>query len=169
VAIDSDGSYIHVYQNRITFGTLALATLGLCTVSACSSVHAAAIYPGRVQAQTYHGRPVTLHQYFADHPKVRGATIGAGVGTAAGAVTGLVTGRGVVRGALVGAGAGAGVGLVRSSHLMHRHPILKDVATGSLVGWGLGYAGGRNHGSAARGTLVGAAAGIATGLFVHGL
>jgi len=169
LAPEIDWSDIHMYQNRITFGKTALATAMLCAVSACSGMQAAVIYPGRVHAQAYHRRPVTLHQYFADHPKVRAATIGAGVGTAAGAVTGLVTGRGLVRGALVGAGAGAGVGLVRSSHIMHRHPILKDVATGSLVGWGLGYAGGRNHGTAARGTLAGAAVGMATGLLVHGL
>jgi hypothetical protein len=53
--------------------------------------------------------------------------------------------------------------------MMRRHPIVKDVATGSVVGLGLGLAGGRNHGTAARTTLVGGAAGLATGLLVHGL
>ena len=131
-------------------------------------------YSGYVRAHHYHHQhsqrqATTLHQYFADHPKVKAVTIGAGVGTAAGAVTGLVTGRGVLRGAAIGAGAGAGVGLVRSSQIMHRHPIVKDIATGSLVGWGLGFAGGRNHGTALRGTGVGAAVGLATGLLTHGL
>jgi hypothetical protein len=119
--------------------------------------------------RSYRRQPVTLRQYFADHPKVKATTVGAGVGAAAGAVTGLVTGRGVLRGTAVGAGTGAGVGLVRSSNVMKRHPIVKDVATGSLVGMGIGYAGGRNRGTTARATAVGAAAGLATGLLKHGL
>jgi hypothetical protein len=148
---------------------LVLSAVTLCSaVLMASSASAYSTYSGRVNSSRHHGKhPVTLHQYFSDHPKVRAATIGAGVGTAAGAVTGLVTGRGVLRGAVIGAGAGAGVGLVRSSHIMRRHPIVRDVATGSLVGLGLGLAGGRNHGTAARATGVGAAVGLATGLLTH--
>jgi len=111
------------------------------------------------------GRAKPPGSYWSRHPKIKSAAIGAGVGTAAGAVTGLVTGRGVVRGAAIGAGAGAGVGLLRSSHTMRRHPILNDVATGSVVGLGLGLAGGRHHGTAARATAVGAAVGLGVGLF----
>jgi hypothetical protein len=147
------------------------AVLSLCFCVHAPDALAATTYSAHVKRVVHHTQhhPVTLHQYFAAHPKVRAATIGAGVGTAAGAVTGLVTGRGVLRGAVIGAGSGAGVGLIRSSHTMQRHPIVKDLATGSLVGWGLGMAGGSNHGTAARTTLVGGAAGLATGLLVHGL
>lgn len=107
--------------------------------------------------------------YFQKHPKVKAATIGAGVGTAAGAVTGLVSGRGVVRGGLIGAGTGAGVGLVRSSATMKRHPIANDVATGSLVGLGIGAAASRGHKRALQGTGVGAAVGLGVGLLRNGL
>lgn len=148
---------------------VAGALMGVC-FAASSPVLAQAQYRGYIKnGHGYKRQPVTLHDYFTDHPKVKAATVGAGVGTAAGAVTGLVTGRGVLRGAAVGAGTGVGVGLVRSSHTMRRHPIVKDVATGSLVGLGLGYAGGRHHGTTARATAVGAAAGLATGLLRHGL
>src|SRR5271170_2635785 len=34
----------------------------------------------------YYHKPVTIHDYMSDHPKVRSAAIGAGVGTAAGAI-----------------------------------------------------------------------------------
>ncbi len=141
-----------------------------CCALTSSAAFADTVHRGYV-GTGYRGghHPVTLHQYFADHPKVKATTVGAGIGTAAGAVTGLVTGRGVLRGAAVGAGTGAGVGLVRSSHVMHRHPIVKDIATGSLVGMGLGYAGGRHHGTTAKATAIGAAAGLATGLWKHGL
>lgn len=105
--------------------------------------------------------------YFQRHPKVKAATVGAGVGAAAGAVTGLVTGRGVLRGGAIGAGTGAGVGLVRSSTTMKRHPIIRDVATGTLVGGGLGWAGSRRRGTIAKGAGVGAAVGLGVGLFKH--
>ncbi|MBS1998152.1 MAG: hypothetical protein JSS86_17635 [Cyanobacteria bacterium SZAS LIN-2] len=103
--------------------------------------------------------------FFQRHPKVKAASIGAGVGAGAGALTGLVTGNGVVRGALIGGGAGAGVGLVRSSDTLKRHPIVRDVATGSLVGLGLGAAGSRGHRRALQATGVGAAIGLGVGMF----
>jgi hypothetical protein len=103
--------------------------------------------------------------FFQRHPMVKSATIGAGVGAGAGALTGLVTGRGVVRGALIGGGAGAGVGIVRSSQIMRRHPIMRDVATGSLVGLGLGAAASRGHRLPLQATGVGAALGLGVGLF----
>lgn len=103
--------------------------------------------------------------YFQRHPKVKAATIGAGVGAGAGAVTGLVTRRGVVRGAAIGAGTGAGVGLVRSSKTMKRHPIVKNTATGALVGLGLGAAGSRRGSTVTKTTAAGAAVGLGYGLF----
>jgi hypothetical protein len=103
--------------------------------------------------------------FFQRHPMVKSATIGAGVGAGAGALTGLVTGRGVIRGGLIGAGAGAGVGVVRSSQIMRRHPIVRDVATGSLVGLGLGAAASRGHRLPLQATAVGAALGLGVGLF----
>jgi hypothetical protein len=103
--------------------------------------------------------------FFQRHPMVKAATIGAGVGAGAGALTGLVTGRGVIRGALIGGGAGAGVGVVRSSQIMRRHPIVRDVATGSLVGLGLGAAASRGHRLPLQATAVGAAVGLGVGLF----
>lgn len=103
--------------------------------------------------------------FFQRHPMVKSATIGAGVGAGAGALTGLVTGRGVIRGALIGGGAGAGVGVVRSSQIMRRHPIVRDVATGSLVGLGLGAAASRGHRLPLQATAVGAAVGLGVGLF----
>jgi hypothetical protein len=105
--------------------------------------------------------------YFQRHPKVKAATVGAGVGAGVGALTGLVTGRGVIRGGAIGAGTGAGVGLVRSSTTMKRHPIIRDVATGTLVGGGLGWAGSRRRGAIAKTAGVGAALGLGVGLFKH--
>ncbi|HEY9784506.1 MAG TPA: YMGG-like glycine zipper-containing protein, partial [Candidatus Obscuribacterales bacterium] len=84
--------------------------------------------------------------FFERHPKVKSATVGAGVGAAAGAVTGLLSGKGTLRGAAIGAGTGAGVGLVRSSNTLARHPVIKDTATGTLVGAGLGLAASKGHG-----------------------
>jgi hypothetical protein len=101
--------------------------------------------------------------YWHRHPMVRSATIGAGIGAGAGALTGLVSGRGVMHGALVGAGAGAGVGVIRSSQIMRRHPIIKNTATGAVAGLGLGAAAGRGMGWKAAG--VGSAIGLGYGLF----
>jgi hypothetical protein len=124
-------------------------------------------YSARVNR--YYGNLGRQGTYFQRHPKVKAAAIGAGVGTAAGAVTGLISRRGVVRGALIGAGSGAGVGLIRTSRTLRRHPIVKDVATGTVVGLGLGLAGGRRHGDAGKATAVGAAVGLAAGVLRHGL
>jgi hypothetical protein len=103
--------------------------------------------------------------YFQRHPKVKAVTIGAGVGAGAGALTGLVSGAGVVRGAAIGAGSGAGVGLVRSSRTMKRHPIIRDTATGTLAGLGIGAASSRRGKRAWQGAGVGAAVGLGVGLF----
>lgn len=103
--------------------------------------------------------------YFQKHPKVKAVTLGAGIGAGAGAVTGLISGRGVVRGAAIGAGSGAGVGLVRSSNTMKRHPIVRDTATGTIAGLGLGMASSRRGKRAWQGAGVGAAVGLGYGLF----
>ena len=134
--------------------------------------------PGANQEHTYQppaynpaaqNGSISFHDYISTHPKMRSATIGAGVGTAAGAVTGLLTGRGMLRGAVIGAGTGAGTGFVHSSQIMQRHPIVNNIATGSMLGWGLGMTGGRYGGTTARTTAVGAAGGLATGLLFHGI
>jgi hypothetical protein len=131
------------------------------------------VLPATAAHNYYNAR---VHRYYGHttymqrHPRVRAAAIGAAVGTAAGAATGLITRRGIARGALIGAGTGAGVGLVRSSPLMHRHPIVNDTATGGLVGLGLGLAGGRrHHHDGAAGAAVGAGVGLAAGLLRHAL
>lgn len=117
--------------------------------------------------QRNYRKPVTFKQYLSDHPKIKSATVGAGVGTAAGAVTGLVSGRGVLRGAAVGAGTGAGVGLIRSSNVLSRHPIVRDLATGAAVGGGLGWAGGRTGGTVGKSAAVGGAVGLGIGMLKH--
>lgn len=105
--------------------------------------------------------------YFQRHPMQKGAAVGAGVGSATGGITGLITGRGVVRGAAIGAGTGAGVGVVRTSKTMKRHPIVRDTATGGLVGMGLGWAGSRRGSTVGKTTALGAAAGLGVGLYKH--
>jgi len=116
-------------------------------------------------AQTYVSKPAKPPETFwHKHPMVRSATVGAGVGAGAGALTGLVTGRGVLHGAVVGAGAGAGVGVIRSSQIMRRHPILKNAATGGVAGLGLGLAAG-GHGTGFAGAGVGSAIGLGYGLY----
>lgn len=129
-----------------------------------------------VKPRVYKGATATRYVYVKDnrtywqrHPKVKAVAIGAGVGTAAGAVTGLIAGKGVLRGAAIGAGTGAGVGLVRSSHIMKRHPIINDTATGTLVGLGLGAAASRRGKRIGQATGVGAAVGLAAGLLRNGL
>jgi len=128
--------------------------------------------PASAYSTSYYGTRVRyahpVHHYFATHPKVKAATIGAGVGAGAGALTGLLTHTGVMRGAMIGAGTGAGVGLIRSSRIMQRHPVMRDVATGGAVGLGLGWAGSR-YGGAGTGVLVGSAVGLGVGLLRHGL
>ena len=140
------------------------------------SLHASANLGPKLHGSTNQGfhpqRPIIHTVYVRDnrtffqrHPMVKSAAIGGGVGAGAGALTGLVTGRGVVRGALIGGGAGAGVGIVRSSQIMRRHPIVRDVATGSLVGLGFGAAASRGHRLPLQATGVGAAIGLGVGLF----
>lgn len=107
--------------------------------------------------------------FFQRHPKVKAASIGAGVGAGVGALTGMISGRGVIRGAVIGAGTGAGVGLVRSSAVMRRHPIMQDVATASLAGLGLAASASRRGKRAWQGAGVGAALGLGWGLIKHGL
>lgn len=121
--------------------------------------------PADAQYRGYVGRTKTqkVKGYFATHPKVKATTIGLGVGTAAGAATGLISGRGVMRGALVGAGTGAGVGLLRSSTIMKRHPIIQDTATGSAVGLGLGLAASRTRHAGLKGAAVGGGLGLGLG------
>lgn len=106
-------------------------------------------------------------QFFQKHDAVRKATIGAGVGTAAGAVTGLISGKGMVRGAAIGAGTGATVGVINSSKVMARHPIMKDVATGTATAAGLAMTAVKGHGSTKKtmeGAAIGAGLGLAAGL-----
>jgi hypothetical protein len=103
--------------------------------------------------------------FFQKHPMVKGAAIGAGIGGGAGALTGLVTGQGVFRGAAIGATTGAGVGVIRTSKIMKRHPIVRDIATGGVTGLGLGWAGSHYPHTIAATTGVGAAIGLGAGLF----
>lgn len=70
---------------------------------------------------------------------------------------------------MIGAGTGAGVGLVRSSHTMKRHPIVRDVASGTLIGLGLSAAATRGRKRMWQGTGVGAAVGLGYGLLKNGL
>jgi hypothetical protein len=102
--------------------------------------------------------------YWQRHPMQKGAAIGGGVGAAGGAIAGLISGRGLLRGAAIGAGTGAGVGVVRTSQTMKRHPVVRDTATGGLVGLGLGWA------SSRRGSTIGKTAGVgAAGGFGYAL
>jgi hypothetical protein len=117
-------------------------------------------------------KPVIKRIYVRDqrtfwqrHPMAKGATIGAGVGAGTGALTGLITKRGVLRGAAIGAGTGAGVGVIRTSKIMKRHPIVRDIATGATAGLGLGWAGSRHGRRIGQATGVGAAIGLGVGLF----
>lgn len=120
------------------------------------------------------GRPLAIRtvylrdrrSFWQRHPMAKSAAIGAGVGAGVGAATGLISGRSVLRGAAIGAGAGAGVGVIRSSRTLRRHPIIRDVATGTVTGLGIGWAAGRHH-SAGKGALIGAAAGLGVGLLRH--
>lgn len=120
------------------------------------------------QATVTKSKSSGLKGYMNSHPKVKGATVGAGVGAGAGAVTGLISGKGTLRGAGIGAATGAGVGVVRTAKTMKRHPIVKDTATGALIGTGLGLAATRGHGKGkktAAAAGVGAALGLGVGLF----
>lgn len=153
----------------VTSGTRAVGVLAAAAFALQLSA------PALASDTTFHGSATRtrIHAneqgFFTRHPKVKAATVGAGVGAGAGALTGLVTHRGVARGAAIGAGAGAGVGLVQSSDTMKRHPIIKDVAEGTIVGGGLGLAGGRRHGTAVKTAGVGAALGLGVGLLKNKL
>lgn len=131
------------------------------------------VYPQRVYVQPRPRSAVRTvyvrdnRTFFQRHPMIKGATIGAGVGAAAGAITGAVTRRGILRGAAIGAGTGAGVGVVRTSRTMRRHPIVRDTATGALVGLGLGWAGSRRSSTKWKGAGIGAAIGLGAGLLRH--
>jgi len=105
--------------------------------------------------------------FWQRHPMVKGAAIGGGIGAGAGALTGLISHQGILRGAAIGAGTGAGVGVIRTSKIMARHPIARDVATGATAGLGVGWAGSRRPGIALAGTGIGAAIGLGTGLFTQ--
>lgn len=105
--------------------------------------------------------------FFQKHPMAKTATIGAGVGAGVGAATGLLTGRGVLHGAVAGGATGAGVGVIRSSQIMKRHPIARDVATGAASGLGLGWAGAWDPATKYRTAAVGAALGLGVGLWKH--
>jgi hypothetical protein len=102
--------------------------------------------------------------FWQRHPMVKGAAIGGGIGAGAGAFTGLITGQGIIRGAAIGACTGAGVGVVRTSKVLKRHPIIRDVATGGLSGLGLGWAGSHSRGATLATTGVGSAIGLGAGL-----
>ncbi|CAN5297527.1 hypothetical protein BH11CYA1_BH11CYA1_39130 [soil metagenome] len=125
------------------------------------------------QAQTYSAsvtkaQPSKTKQFFRKHEAVRKATIGAGVGTAAGAVTGLVSGKGLVRGAAIGAGTGATVGVINANKTLAKHPIMRDMATGTAAATGITMAATRGRGGASttfKGAAVGAALGLGVGLF----
>ncbi|HMO19611.1 MAG TPA: hypothetical protein PKC98_01435, partial [Candidatus Melainabacteria bacterium] len=70
-------------------------------------------------------------------------------------------------GSAIGAGTGAGVGLIQSSETMKRHPIVKNVAQGTITGAGLGLAA-KKRGAAKTATktaATGAAVGLGIGLF----
>jgi hypothetical protein len=149
-----EGQIMGFSTKNVMAGMLAVAA-----VSSTMCMPAEAYYNGYVG----HSKTNTVRGYFYRHPKVKAATVGAGLGTAAGAATGLISGRGVMRGALIGAGAGTGVGLIRSSEIMRRHPLVKNTATGSVVGLGLGMAASRGHHSGLKGAAVGGAVGLGLG------
>ena len=126
--------------------------------SASAAVSTAA--PTRTIVKTVVVDHTDRRTYFQKHPKVKSAVIGAGVGAGAGAVTGLISHRGIFRGAAIGAGTGAGVGLIRSSQTLKRHPIIRDVATGTAAGFGLGAAASRHGRTMGKSAAVGAAVGL---------
>src|SRR4030095_958885 len=140
-AYNSDAIYTAREEEIMTTAAKGALALSICMCVAVLSGPSYAYDNVLRGSASRHTQTSGTKQFFQEHPKVRSAAIGAGVGTAAGAVTGLVTGKGVVRGAAIGAGAGAGVGLIRSSNTLNRHPIIKDVATGTAVGLRFGLAG----------------------------
>lgn len=164
------GSIRQDYYSQKIVKQDALVAPAAAPVAIPSTVVRVAPRSGRlVEKHYYYERPVyhTVYMqdnrtFFQKHPKVKAATLGAGVGAGVGALTGLLTHQSVMRGALIGAGTGAGVGLLRSSSIMARHPIMRNVATGSLAGLGIGGAMGRHRGLAGLG--IGAAVGLGASL-----
>ncbi len=150
---------------QIRKATLALA---LSVISLPSSILVAPVQAQTYSASVSKAQPSKTKQFFRKHEVVRKATIGAGVGTAAGAVTGLIAGKGMVRGAALGAGTGAAVGVINGNKTMARHPIIRDMATGTAVATGITMAATRGRGSASKtvkGAALGAALGLGAGLF----
>ena len=115
---------------------------------------------GESRPTTYVNTAEDHRTYFQKHPKVKATVIGAGVGAAGGAVVGLVSHRGIFRGAAIGAGVGAGTGLIRSSDTLKRHPVIRDVATGTAVGLGLGWAASRRGSTVGKAGALGALGGL---------
>lgn len=154
-----------VMNKRITTALMATSIALLSTLAPAPSLAQSSTLNGTASKGTL--QTSATKKFFYEHPKVKSATIGAGAGAGVGAVTGLLTGRGVLRGAALGAGTGAGVGLIQSSQTMKRHPIMKDVAQGTLVGTGVGLAANRGYGTGRRTTqtaVAGAAVGLGIGL-----
>jgi hypothetical protein len=141
------------------------ASVGYKALKATKSVTRPVIKQQPVESHTVYLKDTRT--FWQRHPMVKGAAIGGGVGAGAGALTGLISGQGILRGAVIGAGTGAGVGVIRTSKLMKRHPIARDVATGAASGLGVGWAGSRRPGVALAGTGIGAAIGLGTGLFTQ--
>lgn len=152
-------------NRRIAAATLVAVTTCFYSLTPVQPLSAQTTLSGSASKSTSHSKVSKTKKYFNAHPKVKSATVGAGVGAGAGAVTGLLTGKGVLRGTAIGAGTGAGVGLLQSSHTMKRHPVVKDIAQGTLIGGGLGLAASRGRGTGRR-TFKTAAAGAAVGLGV---
>ena len=153
---------VKMMLKRYAKGAGAILSL-LCALQVVAAPSADAYYSAnatRVRVQSQHSQT-----YWQRHPKVKAAAIGGGVGAAGGALVGGLTGHGVVRGAAIGAGTGAGVGLIRSSKTLKRHPIMRDVATGTTAGLGIGWAGGRGGSRAFKGAAIGGAVGLGVGLF----
>ena len=152
---------------KLQIRNATLVILGLIT----SQAMAFSTLPA--QAQSYSAtvtkaQPSKTKQFFQKHDTVRKATIGAGVGIAAGAVTGLVAGKGMVRGAAIGAGTGAAVGVINGNKTLAKHPIMRDMATGTAAATGITMAATRGHGGAKttmKGAALGAALGLGVGLF----
>jgi hypothetical protein len=152
-------------KKRITTAMMASSIAALCAFAPSASNAQNSTLSGAASKGTL--QTSATKKFFYEHPKVKGATIGAGAGAGVGAVTGLLTGRGVLRGAALGAGTGAGVGLIQTSNTMKRHPIMKDIAQGTLVGTGVGLAANRGYGTGRRTTqtaVAGAAVGLGIGL-----
>jgi hypothetical protein len=104
--------------------------------------------------------------FFERHPMLKSTVVGGALGTGIGAIGGAIAGHHRAgRGALFGLGSGAGIGAVEGSTWGHRHPIMKETATGSLLGLGVGGTMGRHR--ALKGAGIGALLGGGLGLLRH--